>query len=332
MKRFIIVVIGLVFLGIICLYKNKMVEGMKTNEIDPSDQSISEEDAKKLTKQMKAAGIPLNVSSNSTIQNMFSTLTSILTDETAAQNERNDASHQAVDTAGGESPAVNAYEPICNDKTFFTGTKFGDAFCKIYTNNIELNSKCATLTSDNCNATDCCIWVNGAKCVAGNVNGPIMIDGKTIDTDYYSYKYQCYGDCSQVEDPCSDNTLTRIPIDCMNKFLNKANCAEAVIPPNTASTISIPGFPEYNILINNGIIDISHIPNMDWGIFQDIWLETIKSNPGICAVGSGGIVNNTRGGVAASNAGCPCANTDDKSLAMNSTRIKRSGVSISRRD
>ena len=119
-----------------------------------------------------------------------------MTEEIAATNY----SQATMTQDEANTPVVNTVAPAnpFPDSTFFTGTKFSDAFCSINnTNPTNLNDKCAMLTSENCNATNCCIWANGNKCVAGNANGPTYITGVTTDADYYSYKYQCYGDCKR---------------------------------------------------------------------------------------------------------------------------------------
>ncbi len=68
-----------------------------------------------------------------------------------------------------------------------------DDFCK--SNSASLNESCAKLTKKNCNATSCCVVLNGKKCVAGNQDGPTFKteSGEDITVDYYYYQNKCYG-------------------------------------------------------------------------------------------------------------------------------------------
>jgi len=68
-----------------------------------------------------------------------------------------------------------------------------DDFCK--SNSASLNESCAKLTKKNCNATSCCVVLNGEKCVAGNQDGPTFKteSGEDITVDYYYYQNKCYG-------------------------------------------------------------------------------------------------------------------------------------------
>jgi hypothetical protein len=66
-------------------------------------------------------------------------------------------------------------------------------FCK--SSSDSLKKSCAKLTKKNCNATTCCVMLNGEKCVAGNQDGPTFKteSGKDITIDYYYYQNKCYG-------------------------------------------------------------------------------------------------------------------------------------------
>jgi hypothetical protein len=58
-----------------------------------------------------------------------------------------------------------------------------------------VKKSCTKLTKKNCNATTCCVMLNGKKCVAGNQDGPTFKtdSGKDIKVDYYYYQNKCYG-------------------------------------------------------------------------------------------------------------------------------------------
>jgi hypothetical protein len=194
-KRGYRIMVLIIFLGILWLYlnSNKKREGLA----DPTTPTITAADAKDLAgsfkKQMVAAGIPA-VTFNG-VSDLFDQLTSLVDQEIAASGQ----AQASLNEAEATTPVVNTVSPEIPfpDTTFFTGTKFSDAFCKINKGDpSKLNSQCGTLTSENCNATDCCIWVNGTKCVAGDAGGPTIVSGIKTDADYYSYKYECHGNCS----------------------------------------------------------------------------------------------------------------------------------------
>ena len=66
-------------------------------------------------------------------------------------------------------------------------------FCK--SSSDSLKTSCGKLTKKNCNATTCCVMLNGEKCVAGNQDGPTFKteSGEDINIDYYYYQNKCYG-------------------------------------------------------------------------------------------------------------------------------------------
>ena len=66
-------------------------------------------------------------------------------------------------------------------------------FCK--SSSSSLKESCGKLTKNNCNATTCCVMLNGKKCVAGNQDGPTFKteSGEDINIDYYYYQNKCYG-------------------------------------------------------------------------------------------------------------------------------------------
>jgi hypothetical protein len=193
----IIWLLSIIILGILWSSMNKYREGLD----EPPPPSISADDAKELAssfkQQMAAAGIPQVNSSDMT--NLFDELSSLVSQEVTAMH--NTVAQATEDE--NNTPAVNTVVPPIPfpDTSFFMGSKFGDAFCSVNNDNpTSLNQKCSTLTSENCNATDCCIWANGSKCVAGDARGPTYINGVSADADYYSYKYQCYGNCGGLNE------------------------------------------------------------------------------------------------------------------------------------
>jgi hypothetical protein len=133
--------------------------------------------------------------------------------------------------------ATDTTASLCQGSTYFQGSKFGDGFCKLNSGNtVELNQKCNQLTAESCNQTDCCIYINGKKCVAGDANGPTFTtdsNGKDIDYAYYSYKNLCYGSCGKgianAANPCSAyaDTEPGLSIQCIRRLWAETKC------PNT---------------------------------------------------------------------------------------------------
>ena len=77
------------------------------------------------------------------------------------------------------------------------GHTYADSFCRTTTNAItKQEEKCKKLTPYNCKQVDCCILLNGAKCVSGGQDGPNFFheDKKVGDDYHYYYKNKCYGE------------------------------------------------------------------------------------------------------------------------------------------
>lgn len=74
---------------------------------------------------------------------------------------------------------------------------YESSFCRVGDNNLEdINKRCKKLTKKKCTSVDCCILLNGNKCIAGNQQGPSYDDDiDTAGNDYYYFKNKCYGKC-----------------------------------------------------------------------------------------------------------------------------------------
>lgn len=63
----------------------------------------------------------------------------------------------------------------------------------------KLEEKCGALTAETCASTSCCVLLGGAKCVAGNQNGPTLKqnygDVFVRNKDFYTHLGKCYGNC-----------------------------------------------------------------------------------------------------------------------------------------
>lgn len=76
------------------------------------------------------------------------------------------------------------------------GSSHEKSFCRTSTNAITTQEeKCKKLTAYSCKQVDCCVLLNGAKCVSGGQNGPNFFheDKKVGDDYYYYHKNKCYG-------------------------------------------------------------------------------------------------------------------------------------------
>ena len=74
-------------------------------------------------------------------------------------------------------------------------------FCNQYKGNVgALEEKCASLDTNTCASTRCCVLIGGQKCVAGNENGPSRVanysDYNLQNRDFYYYNGKCYGNCT----------------------------------------------------------------------------------------------------------------------------------------
>jgi hypothetical protein len=92
-------------------------------------------------------------------------------------------------------------------------------FCKqLGTDKDALEQKCNSLSSDVCASTDCCVFLGGSKCVAGNMHGPTTSSNYSDFTiqnrDFYYFKGKCYGNCYQ-------NGASSMYVHSEDKFPNK---------------------------------------------------------------------------------------------------------------
>ena len=111
-------------------------------------------------------------------------------------------------------------------------SEFKEDICAKYGNNFEtLTKKCEELSGENCKLTDCCVLLNGTKCVAGSLSGPIFLteNGVEVDQNYYYYKDKCYGNCESADTyatACGAYTpdSTGISKECMIQTFNNYGC------------------------------------------------------------------------------------------------------------
>jgi hypothetical protein len=119
---------------------------------------------------------------------------------------------------------------------------FKEDICTKYAGDYDtIDKKCNKLSSKNCKIPDCCVLLNGTKCVAGNIDGPIFLteNGKDIDQLYYLHKDQCFGNCQTANSyaaACDDYSKdsTGISKECMLQMFKNYGCPN----PNPYSLIN----------------------------------------------------------------------------------------------
>lgn len=139
----------------------------------------------------------------------------------------------------------------CNVSSL-TQSDYSDDICLKYSgDSVELNKKCNALSLSNCSIPNCCILVNGVKCVAGNINGPMYLteNGMDIDNQYYFHQNKCYGNCENNENSetylkeCGKYSNNSIGVSkaCMVSMFNNNGCANprpSLINDSFATTYS----------------------------------------------------------------------------------------------
>ena len=68
--------------------------------------------------------------------------------------------------------------------------KLDEAFCNSKYSLVEIDKKCKTLSDKNCSLVNCCVFLNGEKCVGGSASGPtyLSVNGENVDVKYYRHK------------------------------------------------------------------------------------------------------------------------------------------------
>ena len=116
-------------------------------------------------------------------------------------------------------------------------SEFEEDICTKYAGDSKsIDAKCKLLDNDNCNLPDCCILLNGTKCIAGNIRGPSYLtdQGNKIDYNYYLYKNKCYGaGCDNAgnnyEKHCGmyAKNSTGVSKACMVEMFKDAGCSDS---------------------------------------------------------------------------------------------------------
>lgn len=65
--------------------------------------------------------------------------------------------------------------------------------CAVYSSQPhQLEAYCTNLSDSGCAAMDCCVWLNGERCAAGDAAGPTF---HNVDVKYFRFKNTCTGNC-----------------------------------------------------------------------------------------------------------------------------------------
>jgi hypothetical protein len=287
-------------------------------DISPEDaQALGDDIKQSINEKMAAAGVPFVAPDT---KDIFKQLTDIMKNEINRSQENANAALLA--TTENITPAGNTVAPNIIDNSFFLGNKFSTAFCDKY-NGSQLSNKCASLTADNCNLTDCCVYVNGTKCMAGGAKGPTNITGVTTDADYYLYKYQCYGNCedsrpqstsqgasqnaSQDASQGSSQSASQSAItsaikrtiksmseckpqiiECSDEMTSvSTTCFNQYVDSLKCSGFNIPnnfsGTNASGMIIANNKFDVSKLKGFNWGILKKMLTESIAKKPEVCS-------------------------------------------------
>jgi len=162
----------------------------------------------------------------------------------------------------------NITTDACNVSSL-TQSDYSDDICLNHSgDNVELNKKCNALSLNNCSIPNCCILLNGVKCVAGNINGPMYLteNGMDIDSQYYFHQNKCYGNCENNENSqtylkeCGKYSNNSIGVSkaCMVSLFNNNGC------PNPRPSLIDDSFAETyrktpKVEINNQLNKLTYI-------------------------------------------------------------------------
>jgi len=214
-NNLLILIVLIVFLG--SLYYNSkyiILEGSVTIE-------ESKRNAKEIDETLKSKGKIDNNIFSKMLDNLITTFKG---------ESKSILDEDSEETSGifNKSELINTTPESYPGKTFFHNNEIHNGFCGKYESTNYLNTKCNQLTSTNCNLTNCCVLLNGNKCVSGDMNGPTKIND--IDYNFYLHKNTCYGNCkgtqTRVSDPCSlfENSDSNISNECINKLWTNTGC------------------------------------------------------------------------------------------------------------
>jgi hypothetical protein len=126
------------------------------------------------------------------------TLNDIATDIMNESNAQIDWPNAYIDDSSSPILAVLSNENSSIDDVYgkkgVLSSDFKKDICKKYlSNNKKKHEYCQKLSAENCKLMDCCILLNGTKCIAGSMSGPVFLTegGLTVDQNYFYFKDKC---------------------------------------------------------------------------------------------------------------------------------------------
>ena len=278
-----ILIVIILILGVLFFYNlNTFREGAEDMNAEKA-QGLADGIQGDISKRMADAGVQYTAPDKKDTKDLFDQLKLLMNQEVAHQRARSNATAEAGKTI---SPAGITVAPTIINNSFFRGNKFSDPFCELYSGTSRLNDQCGKLTADSCNLTDCCVYVNGNKCMAGDVKGPTNNSSFNKDADYYLYKYQCYGNCNKPVKStpqskaqnmdCSDDS-TIISTKCFNEYGAKLNCSSLKFPNNAI------GRSDTGIIVKDNKFDMSNErEGTNWGRLKRSLADAVKKSPQVC--------------------------------------------------
>lgn len=227
----IICIVVLIILGILWLVNNNNIsrEGLTTAEI------FAEDVISGIENEFNSA--PIEINGGKTFADYKDSIPLLFDDMKAIYSREMALGLRDVSFNTDTTTVIDTTKAPCHkEDNFLTGQKFGDSLTSNYQGKpAELNATCSELTSESCNLTDSCVWVNGKKCMAGNEDGPIAtvdMNGNDIDYAYYTHKGFCYGSCGKganYANPCSEfkENDTDVNIKCITRMWRQTGCPNA---------------------------------------------------------------------------------------------------------
>ena len=291
----IILVALLIVLGVYWWYKQaSIIEGAESQyEQQQKDTENAEKEQQQKNKKLMSgltdifADAGVNLNDNTQTQALMNALKDELGATESGIYDLDRMYAEASDDLS--SNLINTIPETYPGKTFLIGGRdnFNDGFCETYGSKPELDFQCNKLTAEHCNQTDCCVFLNGGKCVAGSKDGPDItvntVTGIDIDYTYYSHKNTCYGSCgkglSQSANPCSgySDESTSISKDCIKRYWKQTVCGEDKNNPDFITDEIVAGLNDYSRkAIKQKIKDIATNENhLDkcYGLDQSKWPE-----------------------------------------------------------
>tara|TARA_B100001057_G_C22652557_1_gene872658 strand:+ start:305 stop:790 length:486 start_codon:yes stop_codon:yes gene_type:complete len=110
----------------------------------------------------------------------------VVTIETMEQRKKKSANVVKVGTATDPSSAPRDALPSLKPQ-------WAGSACATYSSQPhQLEAYCTNLSDSGCALMDCCVWLNGERCAAGDHAGPTF---HNVDVKYYRFKNKCTGNC-----------------------------------------------------------------------------------------------------------------------------------------